>query len=80
YHPGMTQAPEAEEAQQAPIVLVYKDGHQREVQNYAIVGKYLYDISGFSSQKILLADLNLAATMKANEDRGVDFSLPTGDR
>jgi hypothetical protein len=58
------------------IVLIYKDGHQRELQNYAIMGNYVYDIGTFVAQKIALADLNLKATLKANDERGVDFSLP----
>jgi hypothetical protein len=80
YHPAPNQAsaPAAEQRQaQAPaVVLIYKDGHEREVQNYAIMGSYLYDIGAFVAQKIPLADLNLKATLKANNDRGVDFSLP----
>ena len=78
YQPHMTQPAETQSATQPPIVLIFKDGHQREVQNYAIVGKYLYDISGFSTQKILLGDLNLAATTKANDERGTEFTLPGG--
>lgn len=80
YHPAPNQAPvPAAEQRQAPaIVLVYKDGHEREVQNYAIMGNYLYDIGSFVAQKIPLADLNLKATVKANDDRGVDFTLPAG--
>lgn len=77
YHPHMTQAEDTETSKLPPIVIVYKDGHQRDVQNYAIVGQYLYDISGFSSQKIALADLDLKATSKANEERGSEFYLPS---
>lgn len=82
YHPGAASAePVASDTstpQRPPIVLVYKDGHQRELQNYAIVGQYVYDISGYTSQKIALADLNLGATVKANDDRGIEFALPSG--
>lgn len=78
YHPGMTEPSETETAKQPPVVLIYKDGHQSEVQNYAIVGKYLYDISGFSSRKVLLSDLDLPATIKANDERGTEFALPGG--
>lgn len=77
YHPHMTQPAETEPSKEPPIVIVYKDGHQRDVQNYAIVGQYLYDISGFTSQKIALADLDLKATSKANEERGSEFYLPS---
>jgi hypothetical protein len=57
-------------------VLVFKDGHQLEVANYAIVGSTLYDLTGGRRQKIPLADLDLTATAKQNEDRGVDFRIP----
>jgi hypothetical protein len=55
---------------------VFKDGHQIEVANYAIVGSMLYDLTGGRRQKIALADLDLAATEKQNEDRGIDFRVP----
>lgn len=58
------------------VVLIFRDGHEQEVHNYVIVGNTLYDLDTFVASKIKLADLNLNATMKANEDRGLDFSLP----
>jgi hypothetical protein len=77
YHPAPAAPAEAREERQAPaIVLIYKDGRQREVQNYAIMGNYLFDIGMFVAQKIPLAELNLKATLKANDERGVEFSLP----
>lgn len=70
-------APSAEPvAPQPSTLLVYKDGHKGEVQNYAIVGDTLFNLSEGRSYKVLLADLDLAATRKANADRGVDFQLP----
>ena len=63
-------------APQPATVLVFKDGHKSEVQNYAIVGETLFDFTDGRSRKIRLADLDLGATNKANEDRGVDFQLP----
>lgn len=63
-------------APQPNTVLIFKDGHKSEVQNYAIVGGTLFDFTDGRSHKILLADLDLPATQKANEDRGVDFQLP----
>lgn len=64
-------------AAQPTTVLIFKDGHQAEVQNYAIVAEALFDFSDGRSHKILLADLDLPATQKANDDRGVDFHVPT---
>jgi hypothetical protein len=57
-------------------VLVFKDGHQSDVLNYAIVGDTLFDFAEGRTRKILLADLDLKATQKANDDRGVDFQIP----
>jgi hypothetical protein len=69
--------PEATPASDQPqTVLVFKDGHQLEVANYAIVGSTLYDLSGGRRQKIALTDLDLTATAKQNDDRGIDFQIP----
>jgi hypothetical protein len=63
-------------ADQPPTVLVFKDGHQVEVANYAIVGSMLYDLTEGHRRKIALSELNLNATAKQNDDRGIDFQLP----
>jgi hypothetical protein len=65
-------------ADQPLTVLVFKDGHQSDVVNYAIVGDTLFDFGLGRTHKILLADLDLPATRKANDDHGVDFWVPTG--
>jgi len=69
-------APAPPDADQPETLLVYKDGHTAELQNYAIVGDYLYDLSGGRRRKIALADLDLKATVQENDDRGIDFRLP----
>jgi hypothetical protein len=61
---------------QIPTTLVFKDGRQIEVGNYAIVGQTLFDLTPGHPRKIALADLDLAATEKQNEDHGVTFQLP----
>lgn len=58
-----------------PTVLVFRDGHQQEVANYAIAGNKLI-VLGDKTERIQLSDLDLSATAKANEDRGVDFKMP----
>lgn len=73
--PDSADPPEPVAAQPA-TVLIFKDGHKSEVQNYAIVGGTLFDFTDGRSHKIVLADLDLPATLKANDDRGVDFRLP----
>jgi len=65
---------------QPQTVLVFKDGHQQEIANYAIVGATLYDLSDGRAKKVGLAELDLTATVKQNDERGVDFRLPVGVR
>lgn len=59
-----------------PTVIVFKDGHTFEVGNYAIVGATLFDLTPGHPRRIALADLDLDATRKQNDDRGVVFQLP----
>lgn len=56
--------------------LVFKDGHQAEVGNYAIVSQTLYDLTAGHPRKIALSDLDISATQRQNEERGVVFQLP----
>ncbi|MGA8618546.1 MAG: hypothetical protein WB660_08520 [Candidatus Sulfotelmatobacter sp.] len=62
---------------QRPTTLVFKDGHQLTVENYAIVGQTLYDLTAGHPRKIALSDLDLPATAKQNDNHGIDFQLPT---
>jgi hypothetical protein len=64
------------ESPQSPTTLVFKDGHQVEVENYAIVAQTLYDLTPGHPRKIALADLDLPATEKQNDNRGITFQLP----
>ena len=68
------------EADQPQTVLVFKDGHQLEVQNYAVIGDQLYDLTPGHRRKIALAELDLTATATQNDDRGIDFELPISAR
>jgi hypothetical protein len=61
-----------------PTVLVFHDQHQEEVQNYAIVGQTLWNFTAGRTQRIPLSVLDVPATQKANDDRGVEFRLPSG--
>ena len=79
--PPSAPTPQAEAApapDQPQTVLVFKDGHQLEVVNYAIVGNTLYDLTAGRRHKIALAELDLTATAKQNDDHGIDFQLPAG--
>ncbi len=56
-------------------MLVFRNGKQQEVNSYAIMGDALY-VFDQGRKKIALADLDIPATMKANDERGVEFRLP----
>ena len=74
--PVVVAAPPEPVVPQPSTVLVFRDGHRSELQNYAIVGDTLFDLADNRSHKIQLADLDLPATRKANDARGVDFQVP----
>jgi hypothetical protein len=57
-------------------LLVFKDGHKLEIGNYAIVGTTLFDLTPGHARRVALADLDLDATRKENDDRGVVFQTP----
>lgn len=61
-------------------VLVFRDQHKQEVQNYAIVGQTLWAFTPQRTQRIPLAELDLTATAEANDDRGLSFRIPTTNR
>jgi hypothetical protein len=60
----------------ATTVLVFRDKHREEISNYAVVGHTLWIFNQDRAKKIPLAELDLPATAKVNDDRGVDFSIP----
>jgi len=72
-HPEQSTAREAKPNE--PSVLVFRDGHQQEVTNYAIMGQTVY-VFDKRTQKVALADLDVPATIKANDDRGLEFQIP----
>ncbi len=67
--------PAPREEKSPATVFIFKDGHQLETRNYAIMGETLFDFSGPTLKKIKLEELDAAATTKANDDRGVQVKL-----
>jgi hypothetical protein len=69
-----------EEERSAPLpatALVFRDRHVEEVRNYAIAGGTLWVLNDHQAgKKIPLAQLDLDATVKMNDDRGLDFQVP----
>ena len=66
-----------------PAVLVYRDGRQEFVTNYWIGGGAIYVNNdywtrGSWNRKIELALLDLPLTLRLNQERGVQFLLPSG--
>src|SRR5689334_21200072 len=54
-----------------PTTLVFRDGHKQQVTNYAIMDQTVY-VFDDRTKKIALADLDVPATIKANDDEGVE--------
>jgi hypothetical protein len=79
--PGQEAAPAAKPSSGSPLmpetVLVFRDHHQQEIENYAIVGQTLWSFAPEHNQRIPLSDLDLTATAQANDDRGLTFRIPT---
>jgi len=66
-----------------PAVLVFRDGRHEETANYAIINGILYECSdpwtgGSWVKKIQISELDLPATFRSNDERGVKFALPSG--
>jgi hypothetical protein len=64
-----------------PAVLVFRDGHKDEMSEYTIMSGTIYSkadywTTGSWTRKIQIADLDLPATLKLNQERGLKFVLP----
>jgi hypothetical protein len=65
-----------------PAVLVFHDGRREEVSEYtimsgAIYAKADYWTTGSWTRNIQIADLDVPATLKLNQERGLKFVLPS---
>jgi len=69
-------SPRSAAEQPTPTILVFRDGHRSEVQNYGIVGQTFWVFTERRARKYPLSDLDLPATKTANEPRGVEFAVP----
>ncbi len=71
------------QAQPLPAaVLIFRDGHREEVRDYTIADGILYArgdyyTDGYWNKKINLATLNVAETLRVNNERNVNFVLPS---
>ena len=66
----------------SPVVLIYRDGRRASVREYTIVDDTLYAsgdywVDGYWQKKIQVSSLNIPATIKTNQEHGVNFVLPS---
>lgn len=66
-----------------PTVLVFSDGRREETVSYTIADGFLYEAAdywntGTWTKRVSLANLDLRATRRENQLRGVQFLLPSG--
>jgi hypothetical protein len=69
-----------EPAPQAAITLIFKDGHSQQVHNYAVTKTTLYVLDDAASGRrpqIPIDQIDVAATVRANQASGVDFAVPS---
>ena len=83
--PGVRSAPGRKDAVEPPLppaVLVFHDGRREEVSEYTIVSGTIYSkadywTTGSWTRNIQIADLDVPATLKLNQERGLKFVLPS---
>jgi hypothetical protein len=73
--PAPAPAASKPQGQGPPTTLVFRDGKRMETQNYAIVDNTLWLMANGHITKYPLSELDREATLKSNEDRGVDFRV-----
>jgi hypothetical protein len=59
-----------------PVIIVMLDGRKEALSDYAIMGSYIFDLSNGTTRKIPIDTIDVPATRKINEQRGVEFKLP----
>ncbi|HSY03792.1 MAG TPA: hypothetical protein VK819_16635 [Acidobacteriaceae bacterium] len=61
------------------LTLIFNDGHQQSIRNYALTSNYILVLDNAPSgreQRIPLTDLNVPATEKAAQQAGLEFTPP----
>ncbi len=65
-----------------PTAFIFRDGHREESDNYSIISGVIYArgdywTTGQWSRQIKLTQLDLPATIKANQQQGIAFRVPS---
>jgi hypothetical protein len=68
--------PAPPEPELSPTIIVMSDGSRKELRNYAIMGKDLFDLAENKMFRIPLDSVNVDATVAANAANGKQFRLP----
>jgi hypothetical protein len=81
--PGRKDAVQPSPRELPPTVLVFRNGRMEEVSSYTIMSGTIYSkadywSSGSWTKKIQIADLDVPATLKLNQEHGLKFELPAG--
>ncbi len=81
--PAVRAASSPAQAQLPPAVLVFRDGHREQVEDYVIASGKLYVRGdywrdGYWTKTVELAALDLPRTLSVNQENGVNFVLPAG--
>ena len=85
---GQSYRPEPEKASNSPnvaasAVLVFRDGHKEKIGKYCIIGGAIhisadYWSTGSWNRTVEILDLDVPATLKLNQEQGIQFRLPSG--
>ncbi len=64
-----------------PTTFIFRDGHHEQSSDYSIISGIIYArldywTTGQWSKQICLSDLDVPATVKANQDQGITFRVP----
>jgi hypothetical protein len=73
------QSPQATASGQKPpsITLILKDGRRIDAPGYAVVGTTLWVFDSDTASKIPISDVNIDATQKENQKRGLNIVFPS---
>jgi hypothetical protein len=71
--PGAATGARQEPPPPPPLVLIFRDGTQTQVRDFALIGQTLWDLSSRPTRKIALGQLNLEASIRATEALGAEF-------
>jgi hypothetical protein len=79
---AQSQSASSQPPQLLPATFVFRDGHREQSSDYSIIAGVIYSrgdfwIDGYWSKQIPVSELDVPATLKANEERGVTFRLPS---